>query len=66
MINEAAQWTTMAIMAMYIAVHYRTNYRVSSKIAKAVDDLNERTESLNRTCGYLLEMIKDLRRAYGK
>ena len=59
MINEAAQWTTIAILASYVAKNYYTKM-------KMLISHTEQIESLNRTCGYLLEMIKDLRRAYGK
>lgn len=59
MINEALQWTTIAILAAYVA----KNYYIKMKM---LISHTEQIESLNRTCGYLLEMIKDLKRAYGK
>lgn len=55
MINEALQWTTIAILAAYVAKHYR----ITIRMAKVIE---EKTESLNRTCTYLLELYKQLRR----
>lgn len=63
MINEAAQWMTLVIIAVYVAKTYRTAINAGSLAQSTHEELNMKLTSLERTYGYILEMVKQVIRS---
>lgn len=60
MINEAAQWATIVILAGYVAKTYRTAINAGSLAKSINEDIAAKLGSLERTYGYILELIKQV------
>lgn len=60
MINEAAQWATLILLAVYVAQTYKTAINAGSMARSTHEHLLMKLESLERTYGYILELIKQV------
>jgi hypothetical protein len=60
MINEALQWATLAILSAYIAKTYRTAINAGSMAQSTHEHLLMKLSSLERTYGYILELVKQV------
>ena len=60
MINEALQWMTLVILAGYIAITYRTAVNAGSMAQSTHEHLLMKLSSLERTYGYILELVKQV------